>query len=322
MLAVSIIVGALLYCPFIFFPSTQAYEPRVLEAVKFIQPWFIFAMLFITFCKVDPRGLHLRPWHFRHLLLQAGSFVALAMIIIIGGEAIGTSRPVIESAMLCLICPTATAAAVVTGKLGGNMEGLTSYTILINLVVALLIPAIVPLLPHSPSLATSAASASDPAATLGFWTSFVLIISRVFPLLICPFALALIVRAVSPTLLRAITRIKDLAFYLWAVSLALAIMVSVRSLWLSTSSAWVLTSIAVVSLATCVLQFWFGRRIGHRHADPISAGQALGQKNTVFLIWCGYTFFDPVTSIAGGFYSIWHNLWNSYQIAQASKRAT
>lgn len=307
MLAVSILIGALLYCPFICFPSLSDYEPTVLAAIKFIQPWFIFAMLFITFCKVNPRQLHLRRWHFRHLLLQAGTFVALALLIMLGGESVAAGRPVIESAMLCLICPTATAAAVVTGKLGGNMEGLTTYTILINLVVALVIPAVVPLV--------------SPDATLGFWTSFGPIIGKVFPLLICPFALALVVRAVSPRLLHAITHVKDLAFYLWAVSLALAIMVSVRSLWLSTATAWVLGGIALVSLASCVLQFWFGRRIGHLYADPISAGQALGQKNTVFLIWCGYTFFDPVTSIAGGFYSIWHNLWNSYQIAQATKQA-
>lgn len=307
MLAVSIAIGALAYCPFIWFPALQAYEEVTLSWIKFIQPWFIFSMLFITFCKVDPRKLSLRRWHLLHLLLQGGSFVLLALAIILpmhllGESSVATSRPIIESAMLCLICPTATAAAVVTGKLGGDMEGLTTYTILINLLVALLIPAVVPLLsPHS---------------TLGFWNSFIMILGKVLPLLICPFILALLVRAVSPKLLHAITHVKDLAFYLWAISLALAIMVSVKSLWASTASTWVLTGIGVVSLLTCIMQFWFGRRIGHKHSAPISAGQALGQKNTVFLIWCGYTFFDPVTSIAGGFYSIWHNLWNSYQIAK------
>lgn len=307
MLAVSIAIGALAYCLFIWFPALRTYEATTLNLIKFIQPWFIFAMLFITFCKVDPRKLHLRRWHFFHLLLQGGCFVILAFAIIvptylIGEQAIVVSRPIIESAMLCLICPTATAAAVVTGKLGGDMEGLTSYTILINLLVAVLIPAVVPLL--------------APHATLGFWNSFVLILGKVLPLLLCPFLLALIVRALSPKLLHAITHIKDLAFYLWAISLALAIMVSVKSLWESTAATWVLCAIGVASLLSCILQFWFGRRIGHRYDAPISAGQALGQKNTVFLIWCGYTFFDPVTSIAGGFYSIWHNLWNSYQIAK------
>lgn len=307
MLAVSIAIGALAYCLFIWFPALSPYEAATLNLIKFIQPWFIFAMLFITFCKVDPRKLHLRRWHKMHLLLQGGSFTLLALTILIptrmiGEQAVNAYRPIIESAMLCLVCPTATAAAVVTGKLGGDMEGLTTYTILINLLVAALIPAVVPLL--------------SPHATLGFWSSFVLILGKVLPLLICPFLLALVVRSCSPRLLHVITHIKDIAFYLWAVSLALAIMVSVKSLWETTAATWVLGGIAIVSLLSCILQFWFGRRIGHRHEAPISAGQALGQKNTVFLIWCGYTFFAPVTSIAGGFYSIWHNLWNSYQIAK------
>lgn len=306
MLAVSIVIGALMYMVFVWFPTLQPYEAPVLAGVKFIQPWFIFAMLFITFCKVNPRDLHLLPWHGAHLLLQAGTFVLLALPLIFCAQSVGASRPVVESAMLCLICPTATAAAVVTGKLGGNMAGLTTYTILINLVVAIVIPAVVPLV--------------NPDTTLGFWASFGLIIGKVFPLLICPFLLSLVVRYLSPKVLHAVTHIKDLAFYLWAVSLALAIMVSVRSLWVSTAPGSVLLGIGVVSLLSCILQFGFGRVIGHRFSDPISAGQALGQKNTVFLIWCGYTFFDPVTSIAGGFYSIWHNLWNSYQIARKQEK--
>ncbi|MCR5570780.1 MAG: transporter, partial [Bacteroidales bacterium] len=51
----------------------------------------------------------------------------------------------------------------------------------------------------------------------------------------------------------------------------------------------------------------------------ISAGQALGQKNTVFEIWMGYTFMDPVTSVAGGFYSIWHNCFNTWQLYRRRK---
>lgn len=301
MLAISIILGAIMYLLFIWFPTLQPYEAPTLTLVKVIQPWFIFAMLFITFCKVNPRDLHFRTWHILHLLLQASLFIILALPLIIWGHHLQPMRPIIESAMLCLICPTATAAAVVTGKLGGNMAGLTTYTILINLLVAVIIPAFVPLL--------------TPDASLSFWSGFILIMGKVFPLLICPFFLALLIRFLSPNLLSAITAVKDLAFYLWAVSLSLAIMVSVKSLYESTASLWVLLSIAIVSLLCCILQFWFGRHIGHRYSDPISAGQALGQKNTVFLIWCGYTFFDPLSSIAGGFYSIWHNLWNSYQIA-------
>ncbi|MDE5889613.1 MAG: transporter, partial [Bacteroidales bacterium] len=72
--------------------------------------------------------------------------------------------------------------------------------------------------------------------------------------------------------------------------------------------------IAAVSLACCALQFWAGKKIGSRYGAKITAGQSLGQKNTVFAIWMGYTFMTPVTSVAGGFYSIWHNVYNSWQL--------
>ena len=54
--------------------------------------------------------------------------------------------------------------------------------------------------------------------------------------------------------------------------------------------------------------------MGEREGERISGGQACGQKNTVFAIWLGYTFLDPVTALAGGYYSIWHNVINSYQL--------
>ena len=34
----------------------------------------------------------------------------------------------------------------------------------------------------------------------------------------------------------------------------------------------------------------------------------------------GYTFFTPITAVAGGFYSIWHNVINSYQLYQHRKQ--
>ena len=57
----------------------------------------------------------------------------------------------------------------------------------------------------------------------------------------------------------------------------------------------------------------YGRRAG-KLSKTITAGQALGQKNTIFTIWMGYTFMMPETSIVGGFYSIWHNIYNSRQL--------
>jgi BASS family bile acid:Na+ symporter len=80
-----------------------------------------------------------------------------------------------------------------------------------------------------------------------------------------------------------------------------------------------LIGIAVVTLASCWAQFAIGRRIGAPANDAIAAGQAIGPKNTVFAIWMAYTFLTPITAIAGGFYSVWHNIFNSYQLYQKRK---
>ena len=54
--------------------------------------------------------------------------------------------------------------------------------------------------------------------------------------------------------------------------------------------------------------------------DEITAGQALGQKNSGFLIWLGYSYMTPVTSVAGGLYSIWQNIINSLELYEQSHR--
>lgn len=62
----------------------------------------------------------------------------------------GVYREVFEGAMVCLICPTATAAAVITGKLGGSASSLTTYTLLSNLLAAVAVPLVFPLVePHA-----------------------------------------------------------------------------------------------------------------------------------------------------------------------------
>ena len=37
------------------------------------------------------------------------------------------------------------------------------------------------------------------------------------------------------------------------------------------------------------------------------------------IIWLGYTFLSPITATAGGFYSVWHNVVNSWQLYKYRK---
>lgn len=297
-LPVSITMGALLYFAYAHARWLDFTRPYAMPVVAVVQPVLIFTMLFLTFCKVDARNLRFRRVHIWLLLFQMLSFAALGLLLYLSPEVPG--RLLVEGAMLCLVCPTATAAAVVTTKLHGDSAAITAYTIWVNLFVSVAVPLVVPLV--------------HPHEHLDFLPSFLLILRKVFPMLIFPLVAAQVVRHCFPRLCAAITSVRDLAFYIWAVTLSIAIAVSTRSLMHASCSWHEIAGLAVVSLACCVFQFALGRHLGKCYGAPISSGQALGQKNTVFAIWMGYTFLNPVTSIAGGFYSVWHNLYNTWQL--------
>ena len=312
-LPIAMLTGVVAYFVYTSIPALDSTHAWVNSMVAVIQPLLLFAMLFLTFCKVHPRDLRLSPWQGWLLLFQSCLFLALCLLVIAMPQD-SHMRVVVEGTMLCFICPTATAAAVATRKLGGNVGTLMMYTILINLVVATIVPAMLPFIHPSTSDASFQGSS--------FWAAFYLIIIRVFPLLLGPFLLSIILRAIAPGITDFLSQKRDLPFYLWAVSLSLAIAVSVKSI-VHTQLPWTYQlCLAATSLIACFMQFYFGRRMGLKYKDTISAAQACGQKNTVFIIWLGYTFMTPVTSISGGFYSIWHNLWNSYQLRQAEKEKT
>lgn len=303
MLIFGMAAGAGLYLIYHAITPLHTAGPILEAIVRHLQPVLLFSMLFLSFCKIEPHQMRPHRWMVWLLLFQGAWFVAISLLLIfIPGIA---GKEALESAMICLICPTATACAVVTGKLGGNMAGVVTYTILINILTALLVPLMVPLI--------------HPMEGLSFATAFAKILAKVFPLLIMPCLTAWLVRYLFPPLHRKLVEHSGLSFYIWAVSLTLAILMSTRAIVQSGSSWSILGGIALASLITCAMQFWAGKKIGAAYGCKISAGQALGQKNTVFGIWMGYTFLDPVVSVSGGFYSLWHNCFNSWQLYRRRK---
>lgn len=298
MLIFAILAGIAGYFVYVNIPWLDSTHEAMMGIVGFLQPALIFAMLFLTFCHIDLREIRPCKWLGWLLLIQSGCFIGIGCVLMaLPGNGL---RVVLEGAMICLICPTATAAAVVTRKLGGSMAHITTYTILINLVASVLIPVMVPFV--------------HPRPDTHVLNSMILILGKVFPLLLLPLVLAVLVKKLSPRIHKMMIAVPDLAFYLWTVALILAIAVTVRSIVHSTVAISAQIGLVGVSLGSCIFQFWLGRKIGEKYRDKITAGQALGQKNTVFAIWIGYTFFSPVTAVAGGFYSIWHNVVNSYQL--------
>lgn len=303
-LPVAIIMGFVAYEVYAHVPLFDATRPYAPGVVAVVQPLLIFTMLFLSFCKIDGRTLRPHVHHLWLLLIQAGAFIAGALVLRYVPQFPGNA--VLQGCMLCMICPTATSACVVTMKLKGDAADITAYTVLINLLVAIVVPLFVPLFSN--------------AHGMSFLPAFASIISRVFPMLIMPLVAAQLCRWLLPRLTQKIISVPDLPFYLWAVALSIAIAVTARALTHTQEPLGEIVGIAVGSLACCALQFTLGTLIGCHYGKRISAAQSLGQKNTVFAIWVGYTFLNPVTSIAGGFYSVWHNLYNTWQLRREAKK--
>ncbi len=303
-LPISMLTGILSYFIYTGIHALDGTHAFMLRFIEVFQPLLLFCMLFVSFCKVAPGELRPHRWMLKLLGIQVGSFTLMGLFIALLPNVPG--RVVIESAMICMICPTATAASVVTTKLHGNPSAVVSYTCLINLTASIAIPSVVSFI-------------HEGAGELDFLTSFTLIIGRVFPLLILPLLAAWFVRYLMPRFHRQILSHPDLAFNLWAVALSLAIGITVKAIVHSHESLFELILIALASLLTCVVQFYLGHSIGKKHHETIAGTQALGQKNTIFAIWMGYTFLNPVTAMAGGFYSVWHNVINSWQLWKERK---
>lgn len=306
-LPISMSLGVICYFIFHFLPVSGEIRKMTFFAVsQWIQPVLLFFMIFLSFLRVKPKELRPHKWHLRVLCEQALFFIACSLLAMsVKNEGL---KVLCEGAMLAFICPTATASVVVVGKLRGSISGVVTYLLLVNLMVSILAPGLLTLV--------------EPRPELDFATSFFMIMGKVFPLLICPLLMAWFVRYLLPSVHRWFLQFPDLAFNIWFVSLALAIAVTVRSIMQSTISVWYLVGLAIISLICCLIQFWRGRTIGKKYGEEaaITAGQSFGQKNTVFIIWLGLVFLNPVTSVVGGFYSVWHNTVNSYQLYKERKK--
>lgn len=300
-LPIAMMVGVLSYFAF---KDLEALEP-LLPAARWVSshfpPWLIFFMLLFTFTKIHPKDLWPRKVHLWLLLVQVAGSVGVYLLLHPFNEVVA------QSAMICIICPTATAAAIITEKLGGKVDALITYVIEINLVVSVFVPAVFPLI--------------EPHEGLTFFQAFLTILKRVVPLLVMPLVAAWFLRFCLPAVHRWLYEHRGAAFYLWAFSLILVMAQTTKSLVESPYSLGVELSIAFVGLVTCVLQFVIGKRIGSRYGDRISAGQGLGQKNTVLAIWMAYTYLNPVTAVAPGCYVVWQNIINSWQLYRKRKQA-
>ena len=305
MLPIAIVTGISLYLFYHFTPALKPYGAVLHKAASEGQRLIIGLLLFFQFVQISPHDLRPHKWHLGALLFQILGFLLFAGLAALTPARAG--RILLECAMICLICPTAAAAGVITKKLDGNLAATVTYIVLANLAATFLIPMVIPMV--------------RPASDLSFWAYVLRIAGKVFPVLILPGLLAWVIRYTTYKLQRKLMRFAPNSFYIWFFGLTLAMVLASHALFTNYPGGLALAGIILVSMGTCALQFFAGRRIGKGRTDSITAGQALGQKNTGFLIWLGYNYLDPLTSVAGGLYAIWQNLFNSWELYEHEHRS-
>lgn len=274
------------------------------NAIKVLQPavpYLIFTMLLITFCRVRPTDLRLTPQIGKLLAIQIFGSVALFIAL----KPLGL--PLAQGVMICVLCPTATAAPVVTGMLGGSIARVAAYSIVSNLAVAIIAPALFVWV-----------GSADSGMT--FFEAFAAIGMKVAPLIVIPMLCAFALYLWAPKVHSRIAQVQSISFYLWACSLLIVVGRSVSFVMEEPADAIPMElAISGGALAVCLLQFWAGRTIGARYGDKISAAQGLMQKNTVLAIWMALTYFEPISSVGPAAYILWQNTINSGQIYLKTK---
>jgi len=265
-------------------------------------PYLLSIMLFITYCRVNWNDIRLTKFHYILLSIQYGGSILVYLILRPFDEILA------QAAMICVLTATATSAPVVAGILGGSISMTAAYSIISNLTVAFIAPAFLSVI-------------GENYGNISFAASFWHILLQVMPILIVPFLLAIVLQKTAPMVHRKIRSAQIISFYLWAVALTVVIGNVTKYVSLQDDGNYTLeVIIAVTSLIICILQFYFGRKIGERFGRTVAGGQGLGQKNTILAIWLAQTYLNPLATLGPGAYVLWQNLVNSWQIWNNAKR--
>lgn len=298
-LPVAITVGTVCYLTFCYVPQLDEIGDTLGPVFDTLFPLFVFLTLFVTFCKVDFHQMRPHRWHIGVLVAQL-LLVAVNIGIIFLVEVDAEQKLLWEAMLTCIIGPSAAAAPVVTGKLGGNISTMTTYTLISSLASALMIPLVFPIL--------------EQTVHVSFFTAFLIILQKVSIVLLLPLVLGWMMQHFVKGLCRRIAAMPNLSFYLWCVSLSITTGITVKNIVHSEATLMLLLMIAVCTFALCFVQFGIGRIIGRHLGEEVNAGQALFQKNTALSIWVAYMYLHPVASVGAGCYVLWQNIINSIEL--------
>lgn len=273
---------------FIFYKQLRVLSPAT--------PYLLATMLLISYSRIDWKEIKFTKAHLILLAIQYIGSIAVYLLLL-------PINPILaQGAMICVFAPTATAAPVVVGLLGGNIGSAATFTLFSNLSTSFMAPIYLTLIGNN-------------TTDIHFLHSLIFILKKVLPVLVLPFLLSLFFKNKTPQLHQKLQTSQIFSFYIWGLALAIVIANMVYFVTQKESNNFHLElGLAITSLIIAAGQFILGRRIGSKFDITVTGGQGLGQKNTILAVWLTQTYLHPIASLGPGFYILWQNLINSYQI--------
>ena len=273
----------------IFFPYGYDYT--------FLIRYFLMVLLFFSFLEVKIGKEIVTVQHFIILTIMIGISLMLYFII----------KPfdpeAAQSAFIMAIGPTAIAAPVIISLKKGKVEFVTFSLLLNNIVIALLLPLLLPFIL---------------AGKTGITVMEILI--PVVITLAIPLVAAQIVKSVTPKVWKWLVEWKDSAFYLLILNIYIA--TSDAADYISNESPEHYSTLLLIGLlagALCVFLFSLGWIVGGKEYAA-EASQSLGQKNNAFTIWIALAYMNPVAVIGPVFYVMFQNIYISWELYMHNRR--
>ncbi|HAT61084.1 MAG TPA: transporter, partial [Prevotella sp.] len=242
----AICVGTIIYLLFSRITFLSPIGDAVGPCLVRLMPFVIFTMLYVTFCKIKLDEFRPRTWHF--CLQGIRTLLSAIVVLFISWTTSLETKIILEGVFVCVICPTAAAAPVITEKLGGSVASMTIYMIIANCFTSIIIPLFFPMVEKS--------------ANISFLLSFLMVLKRVLMVLVLPLLLALFTRRFLPKIIMWLRSKSNIAFYLWSFNLSIVMGLTVRMITRSQLMGTTMALLIVLPLIISLFLFGIGKFVG------------------------------------------------------------
>ena len=201
-----------------------------------------------------------------------------------------------QAAFLVAATPTGVAVPVVIEFLHKKTSFAAMGVLFTNVTMAVALPLALPLI-------------SEYKGEIGVYHT----VSSIFITVFIPLVVSIAVRGLGGKIYSTALRLRFLSLYLWAFAIMLACAEARHFVIEYAIPFSVLIATGKIVVLVCAANFLLGYLLGGKTFWRES-GQVLGQKNTIFSVWLGITFLNPVSAIGPVCYIICQNIFNCIQI--------